>query len=345
MARTILRPLGAAYLGVANIRNRLFDSGRLRVTKARIPVVSIGNLTAGGTGKTPISAWIANALRERDASPAIVMRGYGGDEARVHAELTPGTPVITAKSRVDGVNQARVEFGCDVAVLDDAFQHRWIHRDIDVVLLGAEETLRPRRGLPAGPWRESLGALRRASLVVVTRKTAGDAQIDSVLNLVRKSAQVPTAVVSLVPGDLVKPGNEHTVGDERLPIGATAGENVLVIAAIGNARAFVEQVARFAGTVQHALYPDHHPYSARDVQSLVRQAGRVDRVVCTLKDLVKLRPLWPQSAAPLWYVSQEVIIERGAVEINRQLTALLSARPTDNEPAGRRRPPPDIYGN
>ena len=330
LVRLALRPLGAAYLGVARVRNRLFDSGALKTTKTRIPVMSIGNLTAGGTGKTPIAAWMANALRDRGASPAIVMRGYGRDEPLVHEVLSPGTTIITAKSRVAGVSRADIEFKCDVAVLDDGFQHRWIDRVVDIVLLGAEETRRPRHGLPAGPWREPLASLRRATLVIVTRKTAADADVSSVIEAVGRNApRVPVAVVALTPRSLVR-SSPKAQDETRIPMMDLSGENVLVIAAIGNARAFVEQVARFAGTVQDATYPDHHAFSASDIQRLVRRSGGVDRVVCTLKDLVKLRSLWPESASPLWYVSQEVIIERGADEINRQLGVLLSARPTAN---------------
>ena len=347
IARSLLAPVGAAYLVASDLRNRLFDSGRLRSARSRIPVASVGNLTAGGTGKTPVSAWMANQLRTRGARPAIVMRGYGSDEALVHRVLAPATPVVISASRAVGVARAEAEHGCDVAVLDDAFQHRWVDRLVDIVLLGAEETLRPRRGLPAGPWRERLSAVRRATLAIVTRKSADIADADRVLELLQKSAPtLPTAVLFLAPGALVHSGMHDRGGDlSRVPLQAMARETVMVIAAIANAKAFVDQVTRHAARVTAALYPDHHPFSRAVAVSLAARAAQADRVVCTLKDLVKLAPLWPSDAPPLWYVSQEVIIERGADILDRQLTVLLNARPIANETAVRRRPPPDIHGH
>ena len=347
LLRLLLQPAGLAYLGVMQLRNRLFDSGLLRVAKAKLPVVSVGNLTAGGTGKTPMSAWIANALRKRGASPAIIMRGYGNDESLVHRVLTPDTPVVLAGSRSAGVRRAAAEHGSDVAVLDDAFQHRWIHRDVDIVLLGAEETLRPRRGLPAGPWRESVTGLRRATLAIVTRKSASPEDAAECVRLVERIAPgLPVAVVFLSPGSLVRvhPG-DLTRTDKRDPLEAMASETVLLIAAIGNPGAFVSQIERLAERVLPTVYPDHHAFSRADARVLVSRASFVDRVVCTLKDAVKLASVWPEDAPPLWYVSQEVIIERGADAIGKQLSALLDARPTDNETAGRRRPHTDIHGH
>ena len=328
-ARLFLTPFGMLYLAAADLRNRGFDNGRFRTMKAPLPVVSVGNLTAGGTGKTPISAWIASELRRRGAKPAIVMRGYGDDERLVHSILAPDTPVVVAASRVDGATRARTEFGCDVAILDDGFQHRWVHRDVDIVLLGAEETLRGRLGLPAGPWRERLESVRRASIAVVTRKTASADEATAVVDILRHTAPaLPTAVIFLAPKGLVT--LDRTSGSPvptEISLTALQGTSVLAIAAIANARAFVGQLRGYASRVTEAIYADHHQFSASEVVDLAGRAGGVDRVVCTLKDFVKLAPVWPGKAPPLWYVSQQVIIERGADAIDRQLADLLPTRP------------------
>jgi tetraacyldisaccharide 4'-kinase len=324
----MLQPLGLAYLAAADVRNYLFDRGTLGTTRARIPVLSVGNLTVGGTGKTPLSAWIANELRRRGAAPAIVMRGYGGDETLVHRVLAPGTPVIVSSLRVSGVERAATELGCDVAVLDDAFQHRSIARDVDIVLLGAEETVRPRRGLPAGPWRERLENVKRATLAVITRKTATDKDLNTVMQLiVRYAPKLPVAVARLQPSDLVEVDSQGSLnGAGSAPFSAMQKESVLAIAAIGNGRAFVQQIERGSAAMSAALFRDHHAFSDAEIGLLARRARSVDRVVCTLKDAVKLASRWPKSAPPLWYVSQEVIIERGADVMNTQLDALLAAR-------------------
>src|SRR5690348_7442624 len=130
-----------------------------------LPTLSVGNVTVGGTGKTPVAAWIAAELIDRGARPAIVLRGYGDDEPLVHARLNPDVPVIVAPDRLEGIARAAAS-GADVAVLDDAFQHRRAQRTADIVLVSAERWTRTPRLLPAGPWRESLRALRRTSMIL-----------------------------------------------------------------------------------------------------------------------------------------------------------------------------------
>lgn len=341
VARAVLAPLGALYLAASWARNRLFDLGILRSVTPAIPVVSIGNLTTGGTGKTPVAAWIASELRKRGASPAIVMRGYGGDEVKVHGILSPEMPVVVAPRRIEGVADAARRHHADVAVLDDAFQHRWVKRQVDVVLLSAEQTLGARRGLPAGPWRESLASARRATIAIVTRKIASPAQRDEVLALISTIApRLATAAVHLVPDAMVSASNPAATTAERRALRELRNRSVFVIAAVGDGRAFVDQIVDLGARVTEALYSDHYAFAGSDMTDLVSRAARADFALCTLKDAVKLAPLWPKDAPPLWYVSQQVIIERGGDAIDASLDQLLQARPTTHELAGPRRPIP-----
>src|SRR5262245_13262679 len=171
VTRALLAPASVLYGGVTGIRNSLYDRGTFASVTSSIPVVSIGNLAVGGAGKTPLSAWVASELASRGAHPAIVMRGYGDDEPRVHALLNPDVPVVVNADRVAAVQVAAAR-GADVAVLDDAFQHRRIARIEDIVLVSADGWTGSVRLLPSGPWRESPRALKRASFVIVTRKAA-----------------------------------------------------------------------------------------------------------------------------------------------------------------------------
>ena len=155
---------------VVRVRNALYDRGWLPARRAPLPVVSVGNLTVGGTGKTPVAAWIVRRLSERGHRPALVSRGYGRDELALHGRWNPAVPVVASPDRAGAAREA-ARRGADVAVLDDGFQHRRLARDADVVLLAAEERF-PGRMLPAGPYREPSRALRRADLIVVTRKAA-----------------------------------------------------------------------------------------------------------------------------------------------------------------------------
>lgn len=326
-ARGLLTPLGWTFGAVAALRGRLYDRGLLRSVEGALPALGVGNLTVGGTGKTPVAAEIARRLLESGARPAIVLRGYGGDEPLVHSLLNPTIPVVAGADRVGGVQDAAAA-GADVVVLDDAFQHRRLRRELDVVLVSADRWGgAPPRPLPAGPWRERLHALERASLALVTRKAASDSQVEGVLEAIRKAAPgCPVAVARLEMRALVTLGEG---GSEQRPLEWLAGRRVVAAAAIGDPAAFLSQLsARGAKIVPH-IWPDHHAFTHQDVRQLVVAAGP-DPVVCTLKDAVKLAPFWPREGLPLWYVSQMVTFERGENELQRILTALLAARSHTN---------------
>lgn len=342
LLRALLAPLGHTYLAIASLRNRLFDRGILKSVEPALPTMSIGNLTVGGTGKTPVASFLASELRARGASPGIIMRGFGGDEALVHGILSPDTPLVVAPSRVKGVQKAIEEYGCDLAVLDDGFQHRWVRRTADIVLVAAEDAREIRRGLPAGPWRERLESIRRATLAIVTRKSASVEDRDAVMALLSEAApELPVAAMHLVPDALVRVEPDIGSGNaERRPLRDLENQSVFIIAAVGNGRAFVNQISELGARTTEALFPDHHPFPTADIGDLIVRSARADFVVCTLKDAVKLGPHWPRGAPPLWYVSQQVIIERGGDAIDAQLDLMLKARPTIDKLAGSRRPIP-----
>ena len=136
-ARLLLSPLEMAYRGVVSVRGWMYDSGLFPIEEFSVPVVSVGNLSVGGTGKTPVAAWIARTLTERGVKPGIVLRGYGGDETIVHERLNTGVPVVVASDRTRGI-RAAIAQGVDVVILDDAFQHRRAARDADVLLVDAD---------------------------------------------------------------------------------------------------------------------------------------------------------------------------------------------------------------
>ena len=323
MARGALMPASWVYAAVVAARNAAYDNGWLRSHELALPAISVGNLSVGGTGKTPVSAFIAARLEERGFKPAIVMRGYGRDEALVHARLNPGVPVVIAADRVRGAAEARA-MGRNVAVLDDAFQHRRAKRDVDVVLLAAD-LAGPVRPLPAGPWREPLTSLARASLIVVTRKSASPVRARELLAHARRFApNTGGAIVHLAADRLVA-----WLSGEFLDLATLRGKTVLATAAIGNPRAFAAQLTEAGARVEIAAERDHHAYSAADAVGLARRAAAADIVVCTLKDAVKLGPVWPHEAPPLWYLSQRVVVESGAAELDRILATLAVPGPTN----------------
>ena len=335
VARAALRPFELLYRAGAAGRALLYDRALLRAQRLVLPALSVGNLTVGGTGKTPVAAWMAAQLLARGARPALVLRGYGDDEPSVHALLNPTVPVVATPDRVLGAREA-AGVGADVVVLDDAFQHRRAARVADLVLVSAERfgDRSPVRLLPAGPYREPLSALGRADLAVVTRKTADPSHVARTLaRLSATRADLPVAVVELALDELRawprRDGDLPSRGaDVRQPLDALAGARVLAIAAVGDPAAFFAQLVARGAVVERAAYADHHRFTAAEAQALAARAAAADRVVCTLKDAVKLGPLWPRQAPPLWYVSQRVVVERGAELLDACLARVLAARLT-----------------
>jgi tetraacyldisaccharide 4'-kinase len=316
MARGALVPASWVYATVVAFRNLAYDQRWLRARPLALPAVAIGNLTVGGTGKTPVAALVAARLAALGARPALVMRGYGADEALVHERLSPGVPVVTGADRVGSVERARA-LGATIAVLDDGFQHRGARRDADIVLLSADRA-GPVRHLPAGPWREPLSALARASLIVVTRKSASPLRARELLaQAMRHAPEAGGATIHLAAHELVA-----WASDERRHPATLAGARVLAAAAIGDPRSFGAQLTEFGARVELAGERDHHAYSAADAAALARRAHAFDIIVCTLKDAVKLGPIWPADAPPLWYLSQRLAVESGADRLDRLLAAL-----------------------
>lgn len=318
LAAQALRPLSWIFGAVVAARNAAYDRGWLEQHALGLPALSVGNLSVGGTGKTPVSAWVAQQVIERGWRPAILLRGYGDDEPLVHRRLTPGAIVVADANRVAAAARARAE-GAQVLILDDAFQHRRARREVDLVLVSAEQG-GVHRLLPAGPLREGRHALRRAHALVVTRKSASAEEAEGVaaawsegVRAAGGATPLPTAVVHLAPGPL-RAGVERAGmawADTVRPLGSIAGQRVLAVSGVGAPDAFEAQLRGAGGEVASVAFPDHHAFSDAQVAAIARRASEVDLVVCTLKDVVKLGTRWPANAPPFWYLSQAVKVERG----------------------------------
>jgi len=320
IARAALTPAELAFAAATALRSSMYSSGILHTHPTAVPALSVGNLSVGGTGKTPLAAYLARRLRDSGATPAIVLRGYGEDEPLVHRTLNADVPVIVSADRVGGIADAKQQ-GCDVVVLDDAFQHRRASRVADIVVVSADNWHPNRRHLlPAGPWRERLTALRRATIAVVTRKAATGEVAHAVAATINSVARIPIAIVQLAPAEL-----RDVRGSAVVPIDAIRGESIVAVSAIGDPLSFAAQLGAAGATVTSEAFRDHYRFTPSDVSRLVAAAQRYDRVVCTLKDAVKLGPLWP-AGLRLWYVSQRISVERGSDAVESVLSTMLLAR-------------------
>jgi tetraacyldisaccharide 4'-kinase len=303
--RAALTPASWLFGFGVGLRNSWYDSGLFASHSLGLPTISIGNLTVGGTGKTPIASWFAARIIAAGGKPAILLRGYGGDEAKVHAMLVPDAIIVADADRIRGAARAR-DLGATAIVLDDGFQHRRAKRDADVVLLSADRH-RTVRLLPSGPFREPWDSLRRATHIIVTRKRTTPLHAKEVLGYATRMAPAAEgAIAHLEAESLFRV--DHS---ERMAIGDLAGRGVLAIAGIGDPRSFEAQLRAVSARVALRAFGDHHAYSRADAERLAREAEGAHFAVCTLKDAVKLAPFWPPSAPPLWYLSQRVIMELG----------------------------------
>ena len=299
LVRVALAPAAAMYGGVVRARNALYDAGWLGATHVPAEVISVGNLTVGGTGKTPTALWLAGRLAARGRRVAIVARGYGkrrpgvvvvgergtalvspsegGDEAVMLAQRFAG-PVVTGERRADAARTACERFGCDTIVLDDGFQHRALARDADLVLVAPGAT----RLLPAGPLREPLAGLRRARAVLAV---GGDGAWPPV-----PPAPPGVAVfrARLSATALVRAQADRW---QEAPLDTLRDGPVIAVAGIARPQRFV-RLLEAAGVAVAGIvaFPDHHPYGPGDVAALGAAAAQ-GTLVTTEKDLVKLAAL------------------------------------------------------
>ena len=295
-ARTALAALAAPYGVVVGLRNAAYDAGLLSVARAAVPVVSVGNLTLGGTGKTPLVAWIARRYLRRGCRVAIVSRGYGAragqrsDEAAELARVLPDVPHVADRDRVAAVARAHRR-GADLVVLDDGFQHRRLGRQLDIVVVDATDPFGCGHLFPRGLLREPLSSLRRADAVVLARATAVTAERRAEIRAALRAASGDGPAVWLEAGHQPVAIAEST--GQRHPLDWLGGHRPAAFAGIGNPAAFRDTLTRLgAAPVAFRPFPDHHPYGAADVRALAEWAAATGAtaLVTTLKDLVKLPP-------------------------------------------------------
>jgi tetraacyldisaccharide 4'-kinase len=321
-------PYGAATW----TRNRLFDLGLRKPTRVPVPVVSVGNLTLGGTGKTPCVESVAGFYRGLGLAVAVLSRGYGADagrndEAMVLEENLPDVPHLQGADRVGLAATAVEELESDVLVLDDGFQHRRLARDLDIVLLDATQPLRREYLFPRGLLREPVGSLSRAGLVVLTRADQVEPEgLDAQRHWLRaRFPALPVATAVHAPVALVGTDDTRDVLELKgKPVGAFCG--------IGNPEAFRRTLADLgAKVVAFRAFPDHHPYSRADVDEVRTWAAALPpgaAVATTQKDLVKLR-LPDLADRPLWAVRVGMRFTGGEDVLREKLRAAVGGMTND----------------
>lgn len=285
----LLSPATLVYAAVVDWRRRRFDAGA-GVIRLDAPVISVGNLVAGGTGKSPVCRTIARHLLQTGRRPAIALRGYrggatgGSDEAAEYASRLPEVPLAVGADRVAAV--AALENPPGSVVLDDGFQHRRVHRDLDIVLVDAVHSGLDRGMLPSGPNREPRSALRRADAVVVTRASKIDPALAAAIE--RHHGRPPLAWTRHAWTGLAS----HRDGVEAArPVSDLEGRRVATVFGVGNPASIRSAIEASGGIVVHDVpVRDHAAYDGARVEAIAAaaEAAGAESIVTTLKDWVKI---------------------------------------------------------
>lgn len=311
------------------VRNTLFDLGVKSSARADVPVVSVGNLTLGGTGKTPCVEWVASFYRSLGVRAAILSRGYGvesgpNDEALVLEDNLPDVPHLQGADRAALAATAVAELDSELLILDDGFQHRRLKRDLDIVLVDATQPLADDYLFPRGRLREPVSALHRADVVIVTRADACERDpvaARRVADLERRRGK-PVARAVHAP--------QHLMGVDGAveSLDALRGRAVGAFCGLGNPEAFRRTLADLgADVVSFRVFPDHHPYTRSDVADLRRWGADLPAgglALTTQKDFVKLR-LADLGTTPLWAVRVGLAFTRGEADVRAKLLAVRPA--------------------
>lgn len=291
----LLRGLAAVYGAVADLRNGLWEAGVFQPVRVNAPVISVGALSIGGAGKTPVTAALARALADAGGSVAVVTPGQG-DELKLHAELNPAIPVVGGRWRVP-LARAAVADGAGVVLLDSGLQHRRLHRDLELITCNVDQAS-SRARLPAGPYRERFGAFRRADAVLLVRRASSPARADELASeILAVAPDALLAHVSIRPAGLAPANAAARRTDTPDPAAAVAG--------VMWPESFFRSLASVSVAPEHRFaLPDHARFDRRTVARIVEAAGGRG-VVCTRKDAVRLAPRAPDRV-PVWWLGERV---------------------------------------
>ena len=325
--RAAFRVLEVPYTAAVRWRNRRYDSGRAPVTRVDAPVVSVGNLTLGGTGKTPTVEWLARWFADRGVRVGLVSRGYGATSGRVNDEALelagnlPDVPHVQDADRVRGAREAIARHRCQLIILDDGFQHRRIARDLDVVLVDALEPFGFGHVFPRGTLREPLDGWRRAEVLMLSRAELLDRlERERIRDEVMRYA--PQAVL---PEATHAPESLEAPSGGRHPLEALAGRSVAMFCGIGNPAGFRGALSACGYQVVAAReFADHYSYTDGDLAVLAAWADQLDvaAVICTGKDLVKIADRW-RAQTPLFALRSRLKILTGQSALETLLNPLL----------------------
>ncbi len=315
------RPLSVIYGAVTELKNDLFNRKRLKIHRVSIPVLSIGNLTVGGTGKTPFVDYVIHYFQKKQVRVGVVARAYKaqakdpikvdlklaqgssvfGDEPLWLARRNPQVSVFVGARKWEIAQMAVRAETLDLLLVDDGFQHRQLHRDLDILILDATEKWENYQVLPLGRARESFENKARAQVVVLSK--CNWASPEEVFRLKERVSSSPLIVETV---SLLKRFRNFKTGGTRLAQDFKTS-SALLFSSIARPEIFKENMRQVFNQVEALPFPDHHIFDADDIASILRKKKSLDYICCTEKEAVKLDHLWPDEE-DLWVVELEIEI-------------------------------------
>ncbi len=304
IVRLLLRVPEFLYLCTIRLRNSLYSKGVLKSHRVSAMVFSIGNITTGGTGKTPFVIWLCNLLKQKNIDCAILSRGYKAiqepklklqsclDEPAILAESCPEVPIIVNPDRVAGASEAISRFAVKALIMDDGFQHRRLSRDLDIIIIDATRPFGYGKLLPAGLLREPVNFIKRADAIVITRCNQVDAE---------ELTQLEQKLQQVCPGKIIAktihyPIYVKTINNTEINTAELKYKKVFAFCGIGNPNAFFNTIRAMGDElVGWKVFNDHYHYSEDILANIYEQAKelKAELILTTHKDWTKAASLIP----------------------------------------------------
>lgn len=328
---SLLYPFSKIYEWEIGRRNRKFETVDDAVKSLPAKVISVGNITVGGTGKTPLVIALADKLKKRGERVGIISRGYGrknqhlehvppatdrfsdfsvyGDEPLLMASRLKDVPVVVGRDRVAAGEYCIKNFDCETLILDDGYQYRRLHRDHDILVIDATQPFGNGWLLPAGPLREPLSSLGRAGSIVLSRSDAASVPVEEIETRIGRYSKAP--VFRAIHGPVCWVSFE---GHTELPLQELSGQSCYVFAGIGNPGAFLSTLKDVGVDLKgFSRFRDHQPYSAKDLKSIVKSATAAGAraLLTTEKDTVRIPKDWDSGGLPVYALRIEVRFNAG----------------------------------
>ena len=270
----------------------LYRRGFLKSSKLKAKVISIGNITWGGTGKTSLVALLSKFLSLKNIKSAVLIRGYGGDEDSMLREQLGNILVLSGRNRIKNAKEAEDKYNCQALILDDGLQHWRIKRDLDIVAVSATNPFGNGRLIPAGILREPFSALGRADIFVLTKVNLANekhiADTEKTIRSIKPQAQIFKAEHKAISITKIN-------GNEKLDLSYITGKKICAVSGIGDNDSFFKMLLTSGAKITTKLpFPDHHKYTRGDISYIINAAKKTGAgtIITTAKDWVRLKPIF-----------------------------------------------------